>query len=362
MYSKISNIEIAGISAAVSGKWDSLRELNAGEDNSVEQFIRKTGVEGRFSAGQRQTTSDFCYAAAEALLAEKGVKRDEIGVLVFVTQTSDYRIPATACVLQHRLQLSKKLIAFDVNLGCSGFVNGLSIVASLMAVSEAAYGLLLAGDTSAREFSEKEKYKTGHSAAWLFGDSGTATLLRKSDKGGLQFLLNTDGSGYEAIFAPYGGWRNPDCPDGRGNNSTMKDIDVFNFATNEVPEQINQYMEMARTEAKDYDCLVLHQANMMIMKRIAKKTGFPLEKMLISMNRFGNTSSSSIPLTLVNEYGDCCEESMISAMCSGFGVGLSWGTVALCLNKKDILPLVHTDEYFKDGYNLADIGKGTQRV
>lgn len=354
MFGKIDNIGIAGVAAAVSNRWDSLRELSEEKPEVIEKFIRKTGVEGRYSASQRQTTADFCYAAAKELIEKQGVDKSAIGVLVFVTQTPDYRIPATACVLQHRLCLSENLIAFDVNLGCSGYVNGLNIVASIMNTSEAEYGLLLAGDTSAREFSEKFKTKTSHSASMLFGDSGTATLLKKNSAGSLEVALNTDGNGYGAIFAPFGQWRNPDAPAGRGNDSSMDDIAVFNFATDKVPSQINEYMNRVGTTSEDYDCLVLHQANLMIMKRIAKKTNFPVEKMLLSMNKFGNTSSASIPITLVNEYGESSEGREINALCSGFGVGLSWGTVGLKLNTSDILPLVHTDEYFKDGYNLND--------
>lgn len=354
MLSKFENIQIAGIAASVSGNWDSLKELSEEKPEIIEKFIRKTGVEGRYSASQRQTTSDFCYAAAKELLKKQNIDKGAVGVLVFISQTPDYRIPATACVLQYRLGLSENLIAFDVNLGCSGYVNGLNIVASIMNTSEAEYGLLLAGDTSAREFSEKTKTKMSHSASMLFGDSGTATLLKKTKTDSLEVALNTAGDGYKAIFAPFGYWRNPDAPEGVGNNSSMDDIAVFNFATDKVPVQINDYMSKAGTTSADYDCLVLHQANLMIMKRIAKKTNFPPEKMLLSMNKFGNTSSASIPVTLVNEYGDISESRIINALCSGFGVGLSWGTVGLKLNTSDILPLIHTDEYFIDGYNLND--------
>lgn len=354
MFSKVKNISVIGVAAAVAEKWDSLRELSDEAPEIITKFIKKTSVEGRYSALPRQTTSDFCYAAAKELLKKKAIDKSEIGVLVYVTQTADYRIPATACVLQYRLGLPENLIAFDVNLGCSGYVNGLNIVASLMETSDARYGLLLAGDTSAREFTEKNKTKTNHSASMLFGDAGTATLLEKEKGTHISFALNTAGIGYKAIIAPYGFWRNPDAPVDKGNSSIMDDIEVFNFATNKVPVQISEFMRKTGTSPADYDCFVLHQANLMIMKRIAKKTGFPVEKMLLSMNKFGNTSSASIPITLVNEYGDVSGDREVNALCSGFGVGLSWGTVALKLDTVNICPLVHTDEYFKDGYNLND--------
>ena len=343
------------MAAAVSEKWDAVMEYTGETQEVLKRFVKKTGVEGRYSASLKQTSSDFCYAAAEKLLTEKNIDRDDIGVLVFVTQTADYRIPATACVLQMRLGLNINCIAFDVNLGCSGFVYGLNILSSMMSTSGAKYGLLLAGDTSAREFSDKKKEKIGHTGELLFGDAGTATLVERSEGDSLSFMSNTDGNGFKAIVAPYGWYRNPESPDGRVHYSEMDDIGVFNFATNEAPDQINEYMSKLGTTSEDYDCLVLHQANLMIMKRIAKKTGFPVEKMLISMNRFANTSSSSIPITLVNTYGDSEEDKTVNALCCGFGVGLSWATVGMPVNAKDILPLVHTSEYFKDGYNIDDL-------
>ena len=354
MFSEISNMKIVGMSAAVSKKWDSISEFSDEDETTVKRFIKKTGVSGRYSASPRQTTSDFCYAAAEDLIKKKEINKDEIGILVFVSQTSDYRLPATACVLQHRLNLSNECICFDVNLGCSGFVYGLNILSCILSQSQARYGLLLAGDTSAREFSTLKKQKAGHSGTWLFGDSGVATLVKKEEGSTLRFLSNTNGDGFKAIITPYGSWRNPDAPDGRTHNALMDDIAVFNFATEEAPKQLNDYMAMTDTTPEDYDCLVLHQANLMIMKRVAKKTAFPEEKMLVSMDRFGNTSSASIPISLVDKYGESEDTDSIRALCCGFGVGLSWATVAIEIAASDILPLVHTDEYFKDGYNPDD--------
>lgn len=356
MFSKIDGVKVSGVAAAVSGKWESVQEISTDRDEAnIKRFIKKTGVEGHYSASQRQTTSDFCYAAAQALLKHKQISPDEVGVLVFVSQSSDYRIPATACVLAHRLGLAKNCIAFDVNLGCSGYVYGLNIAASVMRTCETRYGLMLAGDICAREFSAKKQYRAAHSSTLLFGDAGSATLLEKSGDDALQVAMATDGDGYQAIIAPYMGWRNPDCPPGRGNDAQMDDIAVFNFATSEAPAQLNEYMARLQKTEKDYDCLVLHQANLMIMKQIAKKTGFPLEKMPISMRRFANTSSASIPVTLVDLYGENQEKKEICALCCGFGVGLSWGSMELRLDTRDILPLVHTDEYFRDGFNLEDL-------
>ena len=355
MYSELKDVKVIGMAAAVSNTWDSVRELSTEGEAVINKFIKTTGVEGRYSASPRQCTSDFCFAAAEKVLAEKKIPREEIGVLVFVTQTSDYHIPATACVLQNRLGLSTSCIAFDVNLGCSGFTYGINIVGSLLMSTQTKYGLLLAGDTSAREKSPKYKKKIGHSAELLFGDSGTATLIENTASDSILVSSHTDGKGFKAIIDPFDGFRNADRPASETPGTHMDEIEVFNFATSEATAQINAYMEKQEKNPEDYDCLVLHQANLMILKRIGKKTGFPKEKVLVSLGRFGNTSSSSIPITLVDKYGECDEERMINALCSGFGVGLSWSTVALPINVKDIFPLVHTDEFFDDGYPREEI-------
>ena len=350
MYSELKDLQIIGMAAAVSNKWDSVKEMSQEDEKIINKFIKTTGVEGRFSASPRQCTSDFCYAAAEKIFRDKGIDREEIGILVFVTQTSDYTIPATACVLQKRLGLSKSCIAFDVNLGCSGFTYGMTILGSLLMSTNTKYALLLTGDTSAREKSQKVKKKIGHSAELLFGDSGTATLVEKKTTESIFVSSHTDGSGYKAIINPYEGFRNPDRPEWEIPGTRMDEITVFNFATSEAVEQINDFMKVRGTNPDDYDCLVLHQANLMILKRIGKKTGFPPNKVIVSLNKFGNTSSSSIPITLVDKYGNEQNDSTINALCCGFGVGLSWSTIALPININNIFPLVHTDEYFVDGF------------
>lgn len=351
---KIEEIKISAMAAAVSNTWTALTDMETQEDPEViAKFSKKTGVKGRYDANLNQTTADFCFAAAKAILKEKKISPDEIGILVFVTQSADYSIPATACILQERLGIPKDCIAFDVNLGCSGFSYGLNIVASMLKTSSADKALLLCGDTSAKEKNWKKKVKTSHSASMLFGDSGTATLLAKEKGAPLMHMISkTDGAGFRAIIAPYGHWRNPEPPVGESIGSRMDDIAVFNFATSEVPELVKKQMEAANTTVDNYDCLVLHQANLFILKQIAKRTGFSMDQTLVSIDEFGNTSSASIPISLVKEYGDVNENKDIRALMCGFGVGLSWSTVDAYINVNDILPLVHTDESFDDGYDL----------
>lgn len=342
-------IKITGIAGAVSNNWTSLESMITEENrDTIEKFSAMTGVYGRYEAGMYQTTADFCYAATKYLMAGKDVEPDSIQALIFVTQTPDYRIPATACVLHHRLGLAKDCLAFDVNLGCSGYTYGINIVASLMSSSNINRALLLVGDTSARERSRVRKTKETNAARMLFGDAGTATLLEKSDTAGkIEVVSRTDGSGFKAIISPYGGFRNPDMVGG----SIMNDVDVFNFTIAEVPKMIKEYLTYSGTSPDNYDGLFLHQANLYILKQIAKRTKFPMEKVPISIDTFSNTSSASIPITLVKHYGENTEERNLDTLLCGFGVGLSWSLVSAGVNVKDILPLVHTDEYYLDGYD-----------
>lgn len=156
MYSNIKGIKIDAVAAGVPDRWLSLDEQFVGENGSIDEktlkkFKKNTGVEGRFVSTLKQTNSDLCYAAAEKILNEKDIDRNKIGVVVYVTQSPDYVKPATAMVLQNRLHIGTECIAFDINLGCSGYVYGLNVVGSLMMQSVAEYGLLMCGETITRE-------------------------------------------------------------------------------------------------------------------------------------------------------------------------------------------------------------------
>ncbi len=349
----INGVRIGGISAAVPTEWIALEQQYANDDEldfrTVKKFIKSTGVEGRYMAGPRQTASDLCFVAADELLKNKNIDRSKIGVVVFVTQTEDYRVPASATVLQYRLGLGNSCIAFDVNLGCSGYTCGLNIACSLLMQSDAEYALLLCGDTSAREKNPYETVFSSNSDKMLFGDSGTATVLIKDiEAQSMAILSATDGSGFKAIISPYEWYRNPI----RGeNNGVMDGVTVFNFSTTEVPNMINELMKEMGTNPSDYDCLVLHQANKLILDRIAKATGFDDEKNIKSIHRLANTSSGSIPNTIVYRFGEEREGKLHCLLC-GFGVGLSWSAVDCYIEKENVLPLVYTDEYFEDGYYI----------
>lgn len=353
MKSTLKGIRISGMASALPTRWLSLAE-QFGTDEAAEKMIRKftksTGVTGRYLAGPRQTAADLCCAAAEKLLAEKQIDRTQIGALIFVSQTEDYRSPASAAVLQYRLGLSQACTAFDVNLGCSGFTHGLSIAGSLLLQSDLDYALLLCGDTSAREKNPAETTFSSNSDKMLFGDSGTATLLQKDSAApDIRVFTATDGEGFRQIIVPYEWYRNPKM--GEDTGVLMDGVAVFDFSTTEAPRMISALMEDRGTTPADYDCLVLHQANKLIMSRIAKLTGFTEEQHIRSIEKYGNTSSGSIPNTLAYRFGEE-QGGELRCMLCGYGVGLSWSAADCCIRKDDILPPVFTDDYFDDGYHV----------
>ena len=354
MYSIIKGIRIDAVAVGVPDRWVSLDEQYKKPNSEIDEktlrkFIKNTGVKGRFVSTIKQTNSDWCYAAAEELLNSKKVDREKIGIIVYVSQTADYQQPATALVLQYRLNIGTNCMAFDINLGCSGFIYGLNVVSSLMLQCEAEYGLLMCGETGGRDKipGDKPNPDTG---LMLFGDAGSATLLvRDNDAKEMSFMSKSDGSGYKALIKPWGFYRNPVE---LKKVEAMDGVEVFNFSTNEAPELINDLMRELNTTSEDYDYLVLHQANKLIMSQIEKKTGFPAEKSLKSISKFANTSSASIPTALVHNLSGS-GEGILHFMLSGFGIGLSWSAVDCYIDKKDILPLVKTNEYFEDGFQTV---------
>ena len=338
----IHNVSVKGIAVAVPEKWVSIESLKTDENrDNLEKFEKNTGISGHFFADERQTASDFCCAAACSIISKNNIDKGEIGILVFVSQYPDYNTPSTACSLQYRLGLSNDCIAFDVNLGCSGFTYGMNIVSSLLKLSTSRYGLLLVGDTAASTGKQK-----GNSVL-LFGDAGSATLLEKTtSEDSITVCSMTDGSGFKNLWQPYGFARHRD----KANNKSYHDeLNVFNFAINEAPKMINEYFSQTGLTPNDFDGLALHQANLMIMKNIAKRTKFDKEKLLISLDRFSNTSGASIPTALVKYYGESEDDKLLRMMTCGFGVGLSWAMADFKINTRDILPLVITNEYYDDG-------------
>ena len=348
VFSRFNNIRIAAIAASVSESIQSVDDYKSiVDDKTIEQFKKKTGITKIHKADRNQTASDFAFSASKYLEAAGKYRPEEIGILLYVTQNPDYRTPSTACVLQKRLGLSKSCAAFDINLGCSGFVYGVNVAASLLQSSNAQKALVLIGDTLARGRREaRTSGKLYSNTALLFGDASAAVLIEKCEGEQVCAALMTDGTGHKALSVPYGGWKHPEGPEAYPGD----DIAVFNFTISEVPDMIKNFLEETQTVIDDYDALVLHQANMMIMKQIARKVRMPMEKVPVSLDRFGNTSGASVPLTIVDKYGESTEKKTLKLLTSGYGVGLSWGVVSFEIKDTDVFPLVIGHDTYDDGY------------
>jgi len=349
VYNEYDGIRISCIAASVPENRVDIAAMAEDPDEDpkfIKSFIKKTGIAGKHKCGLDQTAADFSYTAAKQIEAAGRYRPDEIGILITVTQNPDYRTPATALVLHKRLGLSKNCLAFDVNLGCSGFVYGVSVAASLLKNADAAKALVLVGDTQARSRKGLSIGQRSSNTTLLFGDASAAILLEKAEGYSIRSALMSDGSGHKAISTPYNAWRHPVGPE----STPGDDIAVFNFTINEVPALIQEYVDRLGTNLSVYDDLVLHQANLMIIKNIAKRVGVSMEKVPVSLDRYGNTSGASVPLTIVDKYGACEEHKKIKMLTSGFGVGLSWGVMEVELNTDDILPLTFGKDRYDDGY------------
>ena len=349
VFSKFDDVKIVAIAASVpeevidiAAKLDDPKE----DPKFIKQFMKNTGIKAKHKSGYEQTAADFSFSAAKQIMDAGYYKPEEIGILINITQTPDYRTPSTALILQKRLGLSKNCLVFDINLGCSGFVYGVSLAASVLKTSTATKGLVTVGDTLARG-RKRIKLKRTSNTGLLFGDASAAILLEKNADRGFCSALMSDGTGHKALSIPYNAWKHPEGPESIPGD----DIAVFNFTISEVPAILKAYLEETGTKIDDYDDLVLHQANMMILKNVAKRVGMPMEKVPVCLDRYGNTSGCSVPLAIVDKYGESNEDREVNLITSSFGVGLSWGVVGFKMNVKDILPITIGKDTFADGYS-----------
>ncbi len=344
----IKNIAIKGISGCVPKKKSLNRDLTLMSIEEIEKFIDATGVEERRVVDENSCTSDLCFYAAEKLISDLKWDKEEIEILVFVSQTADYILPVTSAILQDRLGLSKECIAFDVPLGCSGYVYGISIISSMMNATGLKKGLLLAGDTISKIVSNNDK-----STLPLFGDAGSATAFEydiNADK--MYFELGTDGGGKDTIIVKDGGSRNKtnensfeyiEYEKGIKRNScqlVLEGMDVFSFGISQAPKSINTLLEKFELEKDTIDFFVFHQANLMMNKMIVKKLKLPNEKVPYSLKNFGNTSSATIPITIVSELKEKVLNKEANILMCGFGVGLSWGSMLINKCKMESLNLI----------------------
>lgn len=342
-------VSITGVSACVPKRVVKNRDNKIFAESDVNAFVNNVGIE-EFRAGETEIcASDLCVAAAEKLMQDMNINKEEIGIIVFVSQSPDYYfLPNTACIIQDRLNLSKETLAFDVPLGCSGYVYGLNIIATYLSSGQMKKGLLLVGDTASKTVNPRDK-----SSAMLFGDAGAATILEYSpESDGIHFHMATDGSGYKAIIVPEGGFRKRFSSDSLVENTNDEGItrcgvdlhldgfDVFSFGITEAPKTVKKLTGHLSITNDDVDYMVFHQANKMMNEKIRKKLALEESKVPYSLKNFGNTSSASIPLTMVTAIREGLHQKTSRVILCGFGVGLSWATAYTTLNNVVVSELV----------------------
>lgn len=347
---EFKNVKVSGIAAGVPSliKNNLIEEKRISKEYDNAAFVETTGVIERH-VDSNLTTSDLCFAAAKHLINELGWDPKEIDAIIMVSQTLDFILPATSCILQDKLGCSKECYAEDIQLGCSGWVYGLSNAASLLQNGTIKKVLLCAGDARGQYINPE---RLGDP---LFGHAGTVTALEYQEGlEGIKCHYGSDGSGYDAIIKPQGGARNPMDKtsfdyvevDGKEYNmlsSRMKGMDVFSFGISTAPKSIKKLGTHFQFDYLDSDYFIFHQANKKMNDMINKKLNLPLEKVPSCMSHFGNTSSASIPLTIVTQIKDEASKGHKTFICCGFGVGLSWGTVKFSTDNLIIPNLVEVD-------------------
>ena len=290
---------------------------------------KSTGIVA-FRQVDEQTTADLCVAAVEQLEKVTNLDPASVDALIMVTQTPDYLMPATGAVLQARLGLPRTAITFDVNSGCAGYVHGLYLAASLIKGSGLQRVLVLAGDTSTKLIHPDDR-----ALRVLFGDAGSATLVEEDASAKpMSFVMGTDGAGAKCLMVEGRAFRPTQTPTQTGFLH-MDGIEVMNFGLREVPPVIDQVLEQHSWTREQVDEFILHQANAIMLQFITRKMGVPATKVPIVMQETGNTGPASIPLALAVRGAGKPR----SVLC-GFGVGLTWGAVALDLGSTRVAPVV----------------------
>ena len=303
-------------------------------EKKIARLKKRVGFEAFSIAEKNLCSSDFCASAAEKIFTETNIKRQEIRAIIFVTQTADYFFPATSHLLQERLKLPRDAAAFDVNLGCSGFVYGLYIAASLIQNLPDGKVLLLCGETPTRNI-----FDADISGLSVFGDGGAAAVISKKVNQKIYFNLQTFGELAEGIIMPRGAYRNSlivedNSLNVRENFAVMDGGRVIDFSTKCVPLNLLDLIKFAGVES---DLFLMHQANRMIIESLAEQLNLSAEKFPFRAEKIGNTSSASIPITLA-EMARRGESFNKLAVLSGFGVGMSIASVVVDLQNLICLP------------------------
>jgi len=308
-------------------------------DKEIQRLIQAVGInERRIIKNKATTTADLCVQSATSLLSGLSVSPQSIDALILVTQSPDYAAPSTAISIQHRLGLNVSSMAFDMRLGCSGFVYGLSVAYSLIE-SGLERIILCVGDVASRFVPPND-----HSITPIMGDAGCAIMIEKG-KSTSHFQLYSDGSGERALYIPNSGLRNVSEDKDLPVLMKMDGPQVFNFTLQRVPQMIDSVIQYSKVQPDEIDYFVLHQPNKYILNNIQKRMGVPDSKFpKTTQSVYGNQNSASIPGTISGFLNTAYETGRIQSLFAGFGIGLSWGSCILETNKIFVPPVQFEDD------------------
>lgn len=324
-------------------------------EDELEKFCRSTGIRERYyGADLGITAADLCVSAAEEIFRCTGIHRDSIDGLIFLSQTPDYAVPPTSCVIQYRLGLENCGLAYDSNIGCTAFPYGIQMACANLAAG-CKRVLLLMGEAL-------EKHTRLQKDELLFGDCGIAAIVEKAEKSAppIKIGIHTIGKGYQALISPYGRVRHPTRPfyENRGiedtveytNRCAMRGADVFTFSIRDAPKMAKEFLSHFDCSIENYDLISIHQANKMIVDNVAKRIKAQKEKVLWTLDRYGNTRGASTALNL-NDYAE--RENVHSGtrrvLNLAFGIGLNIAVADIELDMGGVLPIIKTSEVFDDG-------------
>ena len=313
------------------------------DEKSIKTVMNATGVNRVYVANEDQTASDMCFEAAKVLIEKEEINKEEIDGLVFISQTADYRAPATSIILQDRLGLSKETVCFDINYGCSGYIYGIFQAANLIGSGACKKVLVLAGDTTTKMINPKDR-----SQRMVFGDAGSASIVSKGD-GQIGFHICSDGSEYDKVIVPAGGFRIPSTEltrkeniDAEGNirtdeNLYMDGSSVFHFIIKQGQKSIKTLLQYMGWDKDDVNFYAMHQATRFTLSYLRKRLKIDNETMPINISNYGNTGPTTIPLVLTDLcHTDIKTKKWNKVIMCAYGIGLSWGSIACDLTKTNI--------------------------